>query len=328
MARIYNTRQLLDPSMIQYISNRADQNVAFDKSLRDKNTENIRNLLLQGGKTAKDIRQQNERENEVSLWDLPNDPVARAAREEYIRTGSSSPLMSYQMQKLAAEQRAADEQSKMEAAKRSKALHDAVTLRDDRNKHNEYQSLMFKAMDEGRLADAQAYKEKMTGLENFYKENYPEFENPFGGSAQSMWDARQQEMNTRKDQDIAEQNRQYEVAKFISTIPKIFAKEDDKKPYYEQINNNEFLNQKEKTELLKDIRNIEAGDTSMAKAKQNAKSAHGGKKTTEDLENADAKAKAKKYIGQKMNSLEWLDIPDDVRALLTRNGQNVVGWKE
>ena len=80
MARIYNTRQLLDPSMIQYVANRADQNVAFNNALWDKNTENIRNLLLQGGKTAKDIRQQNERENEVSLWDLPNDPTARAAR--------------------------------------------------------------------------------------------------------------------------------------------------------------------------------------------------------------------------------------------------------
>lgn len=327
MARIYNTRQLLDPSMIQYVANRADQNVAFENALRDRNTDNIRNLLLQAGKTAKDYRQQNARENEVSVWDLPNDPIAKAAREEYIRTGSSSPLMSYQMQKLAAAQRAADEQSKIEAAKRSKALHDAVTLRDDRNKHNEYQSLMFKAMDEGRLADAQTYKEKMTGLENFYKENYPEFENPFGGSAQSMWDARQKEMDTRKEQDIAEQNRQYEVAKFISTLPKTFNKEDDKKPFYEQINNNEYLNQKEKTELLKNLRNIEAGDTQKKKSKQGAAAEKAGEEEGKAIDKATNITKAKKYIGQTMNSLQFNQLPQEIKDLLTRDAKGVVGWK-
>lgn len=124
MARIYNSRQLLDPSMIQYVGNRADQNVAFENALRDRNTENIRNLLLQAGKTAKDYRQQNARENEVSVWDIPNDPIAKAAREEYIRTGNTSPLLQYQMAKRSEEQRKLDEANR----KKSQDWHDKLSF--------------------------------------------------------------------------------------------------------------------------------------------------------------------------------------------------------
>lgn len=124
MARIYNTRQLLDPSMIQYVANRADQNVSFENALRDRNTENIRNLLMQAGKTAKDYRQQNARENEVSVWDLPNDPIAKAAREEYIRTGNTSPLLQYQMSKHSEEQRKIDEANR----KKSQDWHDKLSF--------------------------------------------------------------------------------------------------------------------------------------------------------------------------------------------------------
>lgn len=124
MARIYNTRQLLDPSMIQYVANRADKNVAFENALRDKNTENIRNLLTQAGKTAKDYRQQNARENEVSVWDIPNDPIAKAAREEYIRTGNTSPLLQYQMAKRSEEQRKLDEENR----KKSQDWHDKLSF--------------------------------------------------------------------------------------------------------------------------------------------------------------------------------------------------------
>jgi hypothetical protein len=79
---------------------------------------------LQAGKTAKDYRQQNARENEVSVWDLPNDPIAKAAREEYIRTGNTSPLLQYQMAKRSEEQRKLDEENR----KKSQDWHDKLSF--------------------------------------------------------------------------------------------------------------------------------------------------------------------------------------------------------
>lgn len=112
---MYNSRLLLDPNMIQYVANRADRNVQFNNELSNRNADSIRSLLENAGKTAGEYRQMNDRANEVSQWDIPNDPMARAAREEYIRTGNSNPLMSYQMQKLAAEQRKIDDANRQKS---------------------------------------------------------------------------------------------------------------------------------------------------------------------------------------------------------------------
>lgn len=269
MARVYNSRALLDPSMIQMVGNRADQNVAFENALKERNAGNLRNVLLGAGKLADQKYGEYQRAKEVGNWNF-NDPIARAAREEYIRTGSSQPMMSYEMQQMAAAQRDADAVKRAEEAKRSKALHDAVTLRSDRDKHNEYQTLMYKAMDEGRLADAQAYKEKMTGLENFYKENYPEFDNPFGKSAESMWQAREEEKNfkaaqeaeiakekakeeakeaQRADQameEILSLKKQINDAPDFDTKMKLFKDIDDKNKYV-------FMNDKERDDLKKEV---------------------------------------------------------------------------
>lgn len=269
MARVYNSRALLDPTMIQMVGNRADQNVAFENALKERNAGNLRNVLLGAGKLADQKIGEYQRAKEVGNWNF-NDPIARAAREEYIRTGSSQPMMSYEMQQMAAAQRDADAVKRAEEAKRSKALHDAVTLRSDRDKHNEYQTLMYKAMDEGRLADAQAYKEKMTGLENFYKENYPEFDNPFGKSAESMWQAREEEKNLKAAQEaeIAKEKAKEEakeaqradqameeilsLKKQINDAPdfdtkmKLLKDIDDKNKYV-------FMNDKERDDLKKEV---------------------------------------------------------------------------
>lgn len=346
MARVYSSRIMLDPSVLQNMNNVSQQRYANEVARRQSVLSPIRDFINSAGKTFDDTMAQYNREQEVSKWDLPNDPIANAAREEYIRTGSSSPLMSYQLQKLAMEaKQRADE--KTEAEKNyQKKLHDAITLREDRNKYSQLQTNMFKAMDEGNMADAQTYKNQMEGLEQHYAKYYPEYTNPFGDTAQSMWDARSEqkrladekraqeeadkqelelgEKNLKTIQDINEQERLYKVEQFLSTLPTVFKNDAEKQKVYDLINNNEDMNTAEKAAMLKKVRETDSGETAKKKAKQGAVANKAGEATGEAIDEAKNKAKAKVYVGQKMSALDFDALDDNIQQYLVRNAQGIV----
>lgn len=293
---MYNSRLLLDPSMIQYVANRADRNVQLNNELSNRNADSIRSLLENAGKTAGEYRQMNDRANEVSQWDIPNDPMARAAREEYIRTGNSNPLMSYQMQKLAAEQR------KIDDANRNKSMewHDKLAFM---NNLKAYQ-------DE---TDPRAREILKQTLQHDL-ELHPDW----GNSEQinAMEKARLDKIEQDKQNKINEDERLYKVAQFTNTLPKTFAKEADKEQYYEAIKNNPDMTTSEKTTWLNKIGAIESGSTQNKKSTQGAAASYAGNKKTEDLKKNDALKTAKKYVGQKMNSLQFKKLDDEVKKLL------------
>lgn len=349
MARIYNSsRTLLDPSLLQMANNAVNERLRRDAERRAPVVSSIRDLLKSGAGTISDWRAEKTRENEVSKWDLPNDPVANAAREEYIRTGSSSPLMSYQMQKLAAEERKRAAEKSEAEKKYQKELHDAVTLREDRNKYSQLQANMFKAMDEGNIADAQTYKNQMEGLEQHYAKYYPDFTNPFGDTAQSMWDARSEqkrladekraqeeadkqelelaEKNLKAIQDINEQERLYRVEQFLSTLPTVFKNDTEKQKVYDLINNNEDMNTAEKAAMLRKVRETDSGETAKKKAKQGAVANKAGEATGKAIDEATNKSNAKKYDGKTLVGADWKNIPDDEKKYLSRDANGVVKY--
>lgn len=347
MARVYSSRIMLDPSVLQNMNNINQQRYQNEVARRQSVLSPMRDLINSAGKTFDDSMAQYNREQEVSKWDLPaNDPIANAAREEYIRTGSSQPLMTYQMQKLAAEerQRAAE---KAEAEKKyQKELHDAVTLREDRNKYSQLQANMFKAMDEGNMADAQTYKNQMEGLEQHYAKYYPDYSNPFGDTAQSMWDARAEqkrladekraqeeaekqelelgEKNLKTIQDINEQERLYKVEQFLSTLPTVFKNDAAKQKVYDLINNNEDMNTAEKAAMLKKVRETDSGETAKKKAKQGAAANKAGEATAEAIDEAKNKSDAEVYVGQKMSVLDFDALDDNIQKYLVRNAKGIV----
>lgn len=96
MARVYSSRIMLDPSVLQNMNNVAQQRYQNEVARRQSVLSPMRDLLNSAGKTFDDSMAQYNREQEVSKWDLPaNDPIANAAREEYIRTGNSAPLQNW-----------------------------------------------------------------------------------------------------------------------------------------------------------------------------------------------------------------------------------------
>lgn len=314
MARIYQTRQLLDPQLLTNMNNVAQQRYANEVARRKPVMDSLNTMFSSVGKTFDDSMERYNREQELSNWDLPtNDPYIRAAREEYIRTGSSSPLLNYHMSKMAAEQRAADAAKTLEEKKYQKELHDAVALREDRNKYSMLQANMFKAMDEGNMADAQTYKNQMEGLEQHYAKYYPEYNNPFGSTAQSMWDARAEqkrlaeekraqeeadkqelelgEKNLKTIQDLNEQERLYRVEQFLSTLPTVFKTDAEKQQVYDLIKANVDMTTAEKTEIMKKIRETESGETSTNKSIQGTVAGKAGEKVGKKIDERDEKKK-------------------------------------
>lgn len=350
MARIYSSRKLLDPSVLQNMNNIVQQRYQNEAARRQSVLSPMRDLINSVGKTVDDSIAQYNREQEVSKWDLGTDPVANAAREEYIRTGSSQPLMSYQMQKLAAEAKKRTDEKAEAEKKYQKELHDAVTLREDRNKYSQLQANMFKAMDEGNMADAQTYKNQMEGLEQHYAKYYPDYKNPFGDTAQSMWDARSEqkrladekraqeeadkqdldlgEKNLKAIQEINEQERLYKVEQFLSTLPTVFKNDAAKQKVYDLINSNEDMNTAEKAAMLKTVRETDSGETAKKKAKQGAAANKAGEATGEAIDEAKNKTAASEYNGKKLNSLEWNKISEDVKKYLIRDAAGNVSMKE
>lgn len=350
MARVYSSRIMLDPSVLQNMNNIIQQRYQNEAARRQSVLSPMRDLINSAGKTFDDSMAQYNREQEVSKWDLGTDPVANAAREEYIRTGSSQPLMSYQMQKLAAEaKKLADEKAEAER-KYQKEIHDAVTLREDRNKYSQLQANMFKAMDEGNMADAQTYKNQMEGLEQHYAKYYPNYTNPFGDTAQSMWNARSEqkrladekraqeeadkqelelgEKNLKAIQDINEQERLYKVEQFLSTLPTVFKNDAAKQKVYDLINSNEDMNTAEKAAMLKKVRETDSGETAKKKARQNTTASKAGEATGKAIDEAKNKENASQYAGKKLNSLEWNKIPDEQKKYLIRDAAGNVSMKE
>jgi len=354
MARVYNTRQLLDPNMISILNQQTANKLQFETDQNKAKYDAIRKALGTAGSVGQNIYEQSKRASEMEdEWSISpevlNDPVYKAAREEYIRTGSSGPLQQFIMQKLAAEaKQRADEKAEAEK-KYQKELHDAVTLREDRNKYGQLQANMFKAMDEGNMADAQTYKNQMEGLEQHYAKYYPDYKNPFGDTAESMWNARSEqkriadekraqeeadkqelelgEKNLKAIQDINEQERLYKVEQFLSTLPTVFKNDAEKQKVYDLINSNEDMNTAEKAAMLKKVRETDSGETAKKKAKQGAAANKAGEATGKAIDESTNKAEAAKYIGQKMNSLNYEDIPDDIRKYLKMDSKGIVGWK-
>lgn len=197
MAKIYNpTRSMLDPSLFQTM-NTSMQNRIQNQANRDKMMmESTRNMLSKLGEAIDDKYAQYKRAKEIgAIADQPvqyyNDPVYKAAREEYIRSGSSSPLQQYMLQKEAqkakieeAKQRAKDEEAK-------KSWHEQVRIAQAIPVYDQYQKEMLTALDNGDMETAKYYEDKMNALQT-------EFGNVFGGNAEAMKQAR---IKTKAEED-------------------------------------------------------------------------------------------------------------------------------
>lgn len=108
MARIYQSRQLLDPSYVQMMNQNFQRQIDSEKERRNKMVQ-ARSAVAQSivgaskniMNAAKESYDQYQRGEEINNYlsenDL-NDPLARAAAERYRTTGDVGPMLSYKQQ--------------------------------------------------------------------------------------------------------------------------------------------------------------------------------------------------------------------------------------
>lgn len=330
MARVYTSRQLIDPNLANYmeqvIQNRVANQLNRDKMLG----ESVRHMLTGIGETADDYigrfqRQkelQNAEDNKNSLPYI-EDPIYRAAREEYIRTGSSQPISSYMLQKEAAAARKADAKKAAEDKARTQEWHDSLEEGAARKEFGELTQQALDAQKAGNLVKANNLAKQANGL----RERWSVRGIDIGDDVQSILKAAEQEEyeqwkknyaaeEDKKEADKREQERLYNVEQFLSTIPTIFADDEEKEGWRNQINANEYMTTEEKTKTLQELRKIQTGKAAAQQARQNAQTQKAGEATGNAIDESRNKAAAKQYVGKKIDAWSWNKIPAEQKQYL------------
>lgn len=312
MARVYNTRQLLDPNMISILNQQAANRLQFETGQNKAKYDAIRKALGTAGSVGQNMYDQSKRASEMEdEWSISpevlNDPVYKAAKEEYIRTGSSGPLQQYILQKQAADARKEESKLRAEQAAKDKAWHDAVRLAQARPEYGKVQKAMFDAIDAGDYETADIMKKQLQAYETEFGSE------AFGGSAESMAEARKKsaeaaaqkaarekadqeelemgERNLKAIQEVNENERLHRVALFKNTLPTTFKTEAEKQKVYDLIEENEDMTIAEKTKLLDEIRSVESGATAKKKSIQSAAATKAGEKTGKAIDETSEKKK-------------------------------------
>lgn len=333
MARVYSSRIMLDPSVLQNMNQVNQQRYQNEVARRQSVLSPMRDLIKSAGKTFDDSMAQYNREQEVSKWDIGTDPVANAAREEYIRTGSSQPLMSYQMQKMAAEQRAADAAKTSAEKAMSDAYHRAVRIAQARPEYAKTQKAMLDAVDAGDMETADILQKSLQAYETEFGAD------TFGQDSASVLAARQE--SARKAQNLAMEEaadkreqeekaaKSYDVKNWIieNIIPLGAIKSKTEQiEIADFIRNSKGLTDADRKELLD---RVNAGKTQEEKITENVQTAvaqKAGEKVGKKIDETTNKANAKKYDGQTLVGADWKSIPDDEKKYLSRDANGVVKY--
>ena len=339
MARIYsNTRTLLDPSLLQMANAAVNERLRRDAERRAPVVSSIRDILKSTAGTISDYRGERTRANEVSDWDIGNDPIANAAREEYIRTGSSGPLMNYQMQKMAAEQRAADAKRAAEEKAQSDAFHKAVRIAQARPEYAKIQKSMLDAVDAGDMETADIMQKQLQAYETEFGSD------TFGQDAASILESRKKaaiinQAKKAEEERLAKQaeniekdfnDRSYSQRIWVETniLPELKNITDKAEAHNQVERMSRNLTDEDRKILHDKIDKVETLAEKKAKAKENVKATKTGEQTGKAIDKATNKANAQKYVGRKMNILEYKKIPEEVREFLVIDGQGNISEKK
>lgn len=323
MARIYTSRQLLDPRMIQ-MANQATENRIAQEAARRQNVLNAwQNVGTSAGSAfdkymaaKKAEEEQNKRYNEL-LWNSSEadrkDPAYLAAINEYSRTGSASPLSNLILQRQAAEARKqAADQAKIDK-NAADQMHKAVRLEQARGQY-------AKNLQGYNAAQSNAEKQQFLLANKALEKEFGS--DAFGQTMDDYAEAKRLDdisANLKEEEENRRDNESYYVKNWIreNIIPLgSIKRKEDQIEIADFIRDSKGLTEADRKELLDEVLKNKTQAEAVRTAQQGAAATHAGKKTTEKLEEADNRNKAKRYVGKKLNALELKKIPEEVKQYL------------
>ena len=308
MARVYQSRGLIDPNMYRLMSDNMNERIRQDRETRRPVIEMLQGAIAQGGKSIDEAVDQLGRDRYLKRVLAQNpefaqyaeNPFFKAGMHEFVRTGSSSPLMQFlgqentrKMAEAAAAQRQAESAQRLEAETARKAREDAIKQADAQSRINDYLVKAQSAVDDGKDAQAKMYVDNAAQIASAY--NLPFSADKYLGEA------------TMERQKKAEslQNRMYLESQLN---PQDVTNEEEKNMFLR--NAAEFHRQGKLND--KDFLDLKASAdkfvTDEAKAKENVKQTYRGitsdniKKSEEDKQNTiELAKKAQKKLDNKYN---------------------------
>lgn len=210
MAKVYNSRNLIDPNMYTVMNQQIQNRVANEANRNKEFLSSVRNMLSSVGETADDYIGRFQREKQLQNAEANKnsvsyieDPMYRAAREEYIRTGSSQPITSYMLQREAAAARKEAEKKNAAEKEWSQNWHDSLEESAARKEFNDLTERALTAQKNGNLVQAN----NLVKQANRLRENWSTRGIDIGDDTQSILKAAAQE---EEDKKIAEKQEAYE----------------------------------------------------------------------------------------------------------------------
>ena len=352
MAKVYNSRSLIDPNMYS-VMNQQIQNRLANKVNRDKMVgDSVRQMLTGIGNTVdeaytnwKTKKEEQDRYDQImsqSTAEQQNDPNYIAAVKDYAKTGNSQPITSYMLGKEAAEARKLEAQKRDDAAAAEKARNAAIRLENDRTDYLKAQKSMMDSMAAGDYTTAEIYKSQMNAIEKRYEPG------TFGSSSDDLYNARKRAIDEAAAKKAIEE-RDERMMRESEALEKKEAEEKAANSYSNRI----FI----ETEVIPNLKNVQDkaeakaqierlysdgqlsmddrkalhakidGTETVGEGKQRVRKQKDEEATGKAIDENKNKTEAKQYVGKKLNSLEWNKIPAEQKKYLNRDAQGIVTEK-
>lgn len=346
MARIYQSRALIDPSLYQLSGQLMNERIRQEHERRKMLSDAITAAGEGLGKTINSgIEEYKAKQEEAARKEYldqvmadneefakyQNNPFFKAGVNEFIRTGASSPLMSF----LSSE-RAAQEHSD------TKKWHDAVRAEQARERYaknlESYDKAETASQKQQYLLANQALEKEFGPIFGQQMSDYAVAKNQDDIEARRLAyelaeDKKEAEAKARQSDDT-----KYWIQQNIMPVgsvkpEKVKGKvtksaEEVRGEIADFINRNPDLDDGDKKELLDKLFGNKTQTELNQSAADSANAAHTGERTGQALKDADNKKKAKAYVGQKLNSLQWNKVPEEQKAFLTRDASGKVSWRK
>lgn len=328
MAKIYASRNLLDPNMLSLAQRAMNDRITQDRDSRRRMVDAITGAVGKTGDLFDDWakRQYQEdlgRKRYQEMLGIVDDeqkvdPVFMAALNEYGRTGASAPLSTYMLGK---ETREANRIAKAEQEAEKKAREERdfqLAVAGAQEAYAKRQQAMLKAIDEGRHQDAEIERKALKALEDKYSRDGV---SPFGDTAEAITEARIAERKAKEEADAAEKARLLKATTFEAGLPTTYKDADAMKATIDSILKNPDLKDDEKTEMIKKV--MAKGNTSgkLGEALQTSGINAVVKETDEQRQRRkDVTAAAKKANEKKGKGYRLTKSEQDALDEATKNG--------
>lgn len=331
MARVYQSRGLIDPNMYRLMSDNMNERIRQDRESRRPVVEMLQGAVTTLGSAYDDWSKQMGRdrylkrvmEENPEFAEYAKNPFFKAGMHEFIRTGSASPLMSFlgqentrKIAEAAAAQRQAEatERAGIEKAKAGREL--AIQQATAKDQIDDLLLKASEAYDEGYDDKGNAYVERAKRKVDAY--GISDFD-PEGFKASEMAGR-----DKRKASRLYRAQIEDEIAKGLPKDSDLLVMRQTVANAY----NNGQLTKSDYEKLDEELRGSETVEGQFRKGARDTRVGIQNNKIKKGEEDKTNKAEAKKYVGQKVNSLVWKKVPEEVKKFLKRDASGNVTMKE